>query len=127
MSMESWHTAIGPRLTAAEHAERVGWSEEGVTRAVKEGRLVGLEFSDGVYLPRWQFGRGVLVNYMSYPAWSVMRVWRKMPDFNPEWVILWSATGQPELDDQQPKEVMDTAPLERLVCAAQRAVNGLSQ
>ncbi|MFF8280017.1 hypothetical protein ACF05T_28635 [Streptomyces lateritius] len=125
----SWHIALGECITAQAMAARLGVPVSVIVEAVSNGRLVGLAGRFETFLPLWQFHDQVPDKG---PISVITDVLEEFSGglgsaFSPELVVLWGATEQPELNDQEPRAVLSKVAPEKLVWSAKVTVAGLAR
>ncbi|SOE12130.1 hypothetical protein SAMN06272775_3114 [Streptomyces sp. 2323.1] len=125
----SWHIALGDCVTARSLSEQLGLPVSVVVQDVRSGKLVGLEGRYETFLPLWQFPNHTPDKH---PVETVSRVLNVFAQglgnaFAPDLVVLWSATEQPELEDQEPRAVLSKMSPDRLEWSAKCTVAGLAR
>jgi hypothetical protein len=125
----SWHIALGKCITAQAMSVELGVPETFIADAVSQGRFVGLAGRYETFLPLWQFHDQVPDKY---PIAVITEVLDEFSGglgsaFSPELVVLWGATRQPELDDQEPRAALAKVPPHQLVWSAKVTVAGLAR
>ncbi|MFE3122263.1 hypothetical protein ACFXHD_02455 [Streptomyces hydrogenans] len=115
-----WKLALGDCTTARRLADHVGRAAEEIVGEVASGHLIGLIGRHETLLPLWQFDKPGSPQ-PSEGAEAVLEVFRSAlgPLFSPETVVLWAATTQPELGDQEPREAIMKVPIDDLRWSAQ--------
>ncbi|MFD9356469.1 hypothetical protein [Streptomyces sp. NPDC060031] len=126
----SWHLALGASTTASALASELDVPVQFVIEKVQNGRLVGLHGRHETFLPLWQFLPGQPDKEPTGVVTEVLNVFVEElgEAFAPELVVLWAATGQPELNGREPRAaVEEEAYTEKLIWSARCAVAGLTQ
>ncbi|MFC4518323.1 hypothetical protein [Streptomyces ehimensis] len=126
----SWHLALEPSITASALASELDVPAQFVIEKVQNGRLVGLHGRHETFLPLWQFLPGQPGKEPTAVVIEVLNVFVEAlgEAFSPELVVLWAATGQPELNGREPRAVVEKeAYTEKLIWSAKCAVAGLTQ
>ncbi|GAA0699329.1 hypothetical protein GCM10010193_62650 [Kitasatospora atroaurantiaca] len=125
----SWHLALGECVTAQSLAAQWHRAAEEIVGEVESGHLVGLVGRHEVFLPLWQFAQPAPGNRLSETVARILEVFRTGLDdlFSPDTVVLWAATPQPELEDQEPRKVLSKVSPEELEWSARVTVARLAQ
>ncbi|MDQ0956088.1 hypothetical protein QFZ24_010097 [Streptomyces phaeochromogenes] len=129
MSNLSWHLALGECIGAQSLASQLGRGAHDIVQEVESGHLVGLVGRHEAFLPLWQFRDHVPGDHPIPQVVRVLEVFRTGlgAAFSPELVVLWAATEQPELQDQEPRAVFTEVPAAALEWSARVTVSGLAQ
>lgn len=117
----AWASALG-ECYSAHHIE--GWGDWYEVQAhVRDIDLIGLEAKKDILLPRWQFNQdfslraGAKILLEEFGAY----------DDPMDMIILYAATRQPELQDREPRDIIeeteDDTAMERLRSSAKTTVN----
>ncbi|MFE0137957.1 hypothetical protein ACFWY6_41350 [Streptomyces sp. NPDC059037] len=112
-----WRLALGDGcLRSAEYARSANRSPEAVVEDIQNGLLVGLLGRREAWLPLWQFEDLADPSSPSRAAQGLLEVFQATlgEAFSPEVVVLWAATRQPELEDQEPRAVIGWMSLDNL-------------
>ena len=125
----SWHIALGNCILARSLAEQLGLPPAGVVQEVRKGKLVGLEGRFETFLPLWQFHENTPDKHPTETVTRVLEVFVHGLEsaFSPDLVVLWAATEQPELDEQEPRAVLTKVSPEKLEWSAKCTVAGLAR
>jgi hypothetical protein len=139
LGREAAEAVIGPirlrrllgedRLDTTQVARLLAITRQAVHKRVKNHALLGVPGRGTTWFPAWQFDtvgepevRPLVV--------KLLATWAEHSDeagFDPHGVLIWAATGQPELGDQTPEDwiVADKEP-EPLLAAARAAARALA-
>lgn len=137
LGREAWHAALAPlmlrallgadRFDTSSAARLLQVTRQALHKRVKSGGLLAIPGRGTSWYPAWQFDVGGRVVRPS--ATAVLAAWTEVlgSAYDPETVLAWSASPQPELGGRVPAAWIEAGgEAEPVVEAARRAARGLA-
>lgn len=115
------------RFDTSAAARLLEVTRQALHKRARAGSLLGIPGRGTTWYPAWQFD--VDNRTLRESARAVLQAWRDVlgPDFEPETVLIWANSPQPELDEERPADwIQSGREQEPIVEAARRAARRLA-